>query len=317
MFRNRFDSPHTFTTSEAKLNLIPYVLIFKIKKLIVFRCRINSQKPDEDFYTAFKQNFPDVGPGAQSAGPGPAQRSSSLSEALTDAHLPNRYAPATSTSFLSMKPFFSTPPSSLSTMLSSHGLLARDDGLVLTTDDYFRHFGDLGETKDLDATPKGLHDQWKFTPSLMDPNSFVFSTFANQPPGYYTPTPGGVNTLFHSQAGDLHTPGMGMNIGTPISLPQTASTLSAASTNVPLQHYQQQLLQPHQFENLPNYAPQQVFAPSSFLQHKDSGYEAMSQSPQASPAKADMGMLPPRGNIPVSQFVDSGMPVPAGLIGET
>lgn len=62
-------------------------------ELIMFHSRTNSQKPDEEFYAIFKQNFPDVGLGPLSAGPGPAQRSSSLSEARTDANLPNRYAP--------------------------------------------------------------------------------------------------------------------------------------------------------------------------------------------------------------------------------
>ncbi|KAF7507297.1 hypothetical protein GJ744_010731 [Endocarpon pusillum] len=214
----------------------------------MFRNRTNSQKPDEEFYAAFKQNFPGVGPGSPSAGPGPAQRSSSLSDVLTDANLPNR------------------------------------------------HFGDQGEHRDHDATPKGMQDHWRFTPSVMDPNSFAFSTFANQPPGYYTPTPGGLNTLYHSQAGDLHTPGMG-------------------NLNIPLHHYQPHLLQPPQFENVPNYAPHQVFAPSSFLQHKDSGYEAMTQSPHDSPAKAEMGMLPIGTNMSMGQTANSGMAV-SGPMGD-
>lgn len=48
---------------------------------------------------------------------------------------------------------------------------------------------------DLDPTPKastGAH--FRFTPSLLDPNSTAFATFAAQPPGYYTPTPG-ISTL--------------------------------------------------------------------------------------------------------------------------
>ncbi len=291
-------------------------------KLIMFRARTNSQKPAEEFYTAFKQIFPDVGLGPSSAGPGPAQRSSSLSDALTDANLPNRYAPASPTSFSSPDNIFTPLATSPCNMPSSHDLLATDEDDaddVLTNGDFFRHFGDLDDTKDHDATPKGLHDNWRFTPSLMDPNSFAFSSFANQPPGYYTPTPGGVNTLYHSQAGDLHTPGMGMNIGTPLSLPPSANILSAANVHVPLQHYQPHLLQPHQFENVPNYAPQQVFAPSSFLQHKDSGYEAMSQSPQPaqqSPVKAELGMLPPGANISMAPTVEGAISAPLEPVGE-
>lgn len=284
----------------------------------MFRARTNSQKPDEELYTAFKQNFPDVGPGPLSAGPGPVQRSSSLSEALTDGNPPDRYAPTSPNSPPSFGRLFTPVTISPSTMFSSHELFARakddndDGGDLLTKDNLFRHFGELEDNKDNDATPKGLHDQWKFTPSLMDPNSFAFSTFANQPPGYYTPTPGGVNTLFHSQAGDLHTPGMGMHVGTPLSLAQSGSTLSAASMNISLQHYQQHMLQTHPFEAVPSYAPQQVFAPSSFLQHKDSGYEAMSQSPQQSSAKAELGMLPPRASMSGVQMADDGMAASLG-----
>ncbi len=286
-----------------------------VEKLIMFRARTNSQKPDEELYAAFKQNFPGVGPGPLSAGPGPAQRSSSLSDALTDANLSNRYAPTTSTSFSSPESLFMALAVSPSIMSSSHEWVARDDDL-LTSDDLLRHLGALEDHKDHDATPKGLQDQWRFTPSLMDPNSFAFSTFANQPPGYYTPTPGGLNTLYHSQAGDLHTPGMGMNIGTPLSLPQTANVLSAANVNLPLQHYQPHMLQPHQFENVPSYAPQHVFAPSSFLQHKDSGYEAMTQSPHDSPAKAEMGMLPLGTHMSMGQTTNSGMAASSGPMGD-
>lgn len=276
------------------------------------RSRTNSQKPDEDFYAAFKQNFPDVGPGQLSAGPGLAQRSSSLSEALTDANLPNRYAPTTSTSFSPSEHNLTTLSINIPNMPSLHQLFAKEEDDVLTKDDLFRHFGDLEDNKDHDATPKGMHEHWRFTPSLMDPNSFAFSSFASQPPGYYTPTPGGVNTLYHSQAGDLHTPGMGMNIGTPLSLPPTSNALSAANVNIPLQHYQPHLLQPQQFENVSNYAPQQIFAPSSFLQHKDSGYEAMSQSPHESPVKAHIGMLSAGANISMAQTLESDMTALSG-----
>ncbi|PMD67382.1 uncharacterized protein K444DRAFT_14729 [Hyaloscypha bicolor E] len=149
------------------------------------------------------------------------------------------------------------------------------------------------DIKDLDPTPRAQHEAWRFTPSLLDPNSFAFSSFANQPPGYYTPTPGGTNTLYHNQAGDLHTPGMGMGLsmglGTPLSMPTSTDALHAStmmdmnafSHHVPhfqnynpfghpnqqqhAHHHQQQQQQPQQ---------QQSFAPSSFV-HQDTGYETM------------------------------------------
>ena len=49
---------------------------------------------------------------------------------------------------------------------------------------------------DLDPTPKASTEvPFRFTPSLLDPNSSAFAAFAAQPPGYYTPTPGGSSTL--------------------------------------------------------------------------------------------------------------------------
>lgn len=44
---------------------------------------------------------------------------------------------------------------------------------------------------DLDPTPKASSGApFRFTPSLLDPNSHAFAAFAEQPPAYYTPTPG-------------------------------------------------------------------------------------------------------------------------------
>ncbi|RMZ78793.1 hypothetical protein DV738_g3634, partial [Chaetothyriales sp. CBS 135597] len=140
----------------------------------MFSQRRNSQKPDEELYTAFKQTFPEIGSATSSALLAPSQRPSSLSEALITA----------------------TPTQ--------------------------RDFED-DNGKEQDAIPKPPHEAWRLTPSLMDPNSFAFSS---QPPGYYTPTPNGLNTLYHnqaalyhSQAGDLHTPGMSMSMGKKYSSP--------------------------------------------------------------------------------------------------
>jgi hypothetical protein len=50
----------------------------------------------------------------------------------------------------------------------------------------------------MDPTPKAHGAQFRFTPSLLDPNSAAFAAFAAQPPGYYTPTPGGTTVGFQS-----------------------------------------------------------------------------------------------------------------------
>ncbi|KAG9243983.1 CP2 transcription factor [Calycina marina] len=141
------------------------------------------------------------------------------------------------------------------------------------------------DIKDHDPTPRAQHEPWRFTPSLLDPNSFAFSNFANQPPGYYAATPGG-STLYHNQAGDLHTPGMGMGMGlvTPLSLGPSPDGLHTGSM-MDISGFSHQM-QP-QFQNYNPFShhqhgqhhhqqqtQQQSYAPSSFL-HQDTGYETM------------------------------------------
>ncbi|KAK5114738.1 hypothetical protein LTR62_002312 [Meristemomyces frigidus] len=110
------------------------------------------------------------------------------------------------------------------------------------------------DIKDADLIPRGAHHEaWSFggsglTPSIMDPDSHHFNMFANQMPGYYTPTPGGTGTLFHSQAGDLHTPGFVMNgLGTPLSMPTSEGGLHPGP-------------QAHTFHNFHAHVPQHVQA---------------------------------------------------------
>ena len=149
----------------------------------------------------------------------------------------------------------------------------------------FRHFGEADGSKDPEITPRGQTDPWRFTPSLLDTNSFAFSAFANQPPGYYTPTPGGANTLYHNQAGDLHTPNIGFHLGTPLSMPMADNPMHAGAS-FDMHTFHPQMYQPQPFPQAHQYAPQQSFAPSSFV-HQDSGYEAMEGSPEN-----DMNMNP-------------------------
>lgn len=137
-------------------------------------------------------------------------------------------------------------------------------------------FGEGDDIKDLDPTPRASHEPWRFTPSMLDPNSFAFHTFANQPPGYYTPTPGGTNTLYHHQAGDLHTPsGFTMGLGTPLSMPTSEGAVHAVQhTTAGMAPFT--AMAPHSFENpnpfsLPSHGqhhPQEAsFAPHQFHHH--------------------------------------------------
>ncbi len=159
------------------------------------------------------------------------------------------------------------------------------------TKPFSRNAGDHEDIKDQDPTPRGNDQPWRFTPSLLDPNSFAFTSFANQPPGYYTPTPGGTNTLYHSQAGDLHTPGFSFGLGTPLSLPTSEGGIhagQAASTGHIHGFNPHALSNQHHFQNVNPFAlpPQhsQSFAPHHFT-HQPSAFEhaALAQAHDDSP----------------------------------
>ena len=270
----------------------------------MFNNRRSSQKPGEEFYAAFKQSFPEVGPGTSSAGPGPTtQRSTSLADALIDP-TSHRYASLPfhthhSFDFLSPSIVPSHTRSPILNMVPLFHTIERNGEDDEHTADYFvRHYSDLDEVKDHDGTPKGLHETWRLTPSLMDPNSFNFSAFANQPPGYYTPTPGGINTLYHSAAGDLHTPGMGMN--TPLSMPTSHNSIQAQDPNMNFNHFHPQMLHHQQFhdpyghpqQHPPQSLHPQSYAPSQFV-HQDSGYGQPLDSGSLKTTPIGMGMAPP------------------------
>ncbi|KAK4231972.1 CP2 transcription factor-domain-containing protein [Podospora fimiseda] len=166
--------------------------------------------------------------------------------------------------------------------------------------------------RDQDPTPRAAaaNEPWRFTPSLLDPGSFSFATFGN-PGGYYTPTPGGTNTLYHPRAGDLHTPtlGLGMGLNTPLSLPTSQGGIHSGTTPLAIGSYHdnyhsQPFQQPfHGFLQHPP-PPQPSFAPSTFL-HQDTGYETMDQdgSPiDSDPADERMGSIDGNFQSPLATF---------------
>jgi hypothetical protein len=154
------------------------------------------------------------------------------------------------------------------------------------------HAGEHDDLKDQDPTPRGSDQPWRFTPSLLDPNSFAFTSFANQPPGYYTPTPGGTNTLYHSQAGDLHTPGFSFGLGTPLSLPTSEGGVHAGQTALSphLHGFNSHAIGTHHhFQNVNPFSHQlqhsQAFAPHQFT-HAPSAFDhggPLAQSHEDSP----------------------------------
>lgn len=90
-----------------------------------------------------------------------------------------------------------------------------------------------GARYDIDPTPKASGAPFRFTPSLLDPNSSAFAAFAAQPPGYYTPTPGGSALGFQSYELAANTP----IFNTPDSLSQAnPNVISAPSIFQPQLH---------------------------------------------------------------------------------
>ncbi|KAG8625083.1 hypothetical protein KVT40_006834 [Elsinoe batatas] len=236
----------------------------------MFRNRTNSQKPPDGLYKDFKASFP----GLRQDGT-PAQ-SESAASAVPSNPVPDAAAP------VNVNPRAFT--------------------------DAAQHPHDM--TKDGEPTPRGHVDAWNFTssgltPSLLDPNSHTFNNFANQLPGYYTPTPGGTNTLYHSQhAGDLHTPGFQFGLGTPLSMPTSQEAMHHGQTAMTMQAFNQQQQQmqhavpqqqhfhgmdPFQMHQQPQ---QQTFPPQNF-QNPPAGFqhlESHSESPSMGDVHMDMGM---------------------------
>lgn len=272
----------------------------------MFANRRSSQKPDEDLYAAFKQSFPEVGPGTTSASIHQGQAvpvtsqigPSSIGEAIVDPPDIQRYVHTYHSSF--PETFSSMSPAYEALTMDSHSTPSdKDVDQAIVTDDYFNRpvFDNINDAnKDTGTTPKPFTDQWRLTPSLLDPSSFAFSAFANQQPGYYTPTPGGYNTLWHSSAaGDLHTPGA-LGLNTPLSLPHSMHGMHAPDPNIHFGHFNPQLLhQPQtyhhdpfhgqghlQMQQQPSFAP-----PSHFLQHQDSGYSGLDDSKNPTPNQED------------------------------
>ena len=162
-----------------------------------------------------------------------------------------------------------------------------------------RHFGDQDTNKDQDSG-FGEPDHWRFTPSILDTNSFAFASFANHQSSDFGSTPGGTNTVFHNnQAGDLHTPGIGFQLGTPLSVSNSASQ-SDATAAVDMHGFQTHLLHSQPFQNRNRFTPQQSYAPSSFV-HQDSGYDTMEH--------------PNRGLTAQRPSIDEDLPMESTFVG--
>ncbi|PTU21774.1 hypothetical protein P175DRAFT_0508692 [Aspergillus ochraceoroseus IBT 24754] len=129
---------------------------------------------------------------------------------------------------------------------------------------------------DPDAIPQPTQDPHpQYMAPMVDPNSLQFINPLSQPHGYYTPNSGGLGAIYHSQAGDLHTPGMGMNMITPLSIAQQMP-IPTDGSGMPLDQYDPQYIPPH-FQNPQPFGPPSFFAPGAFVQ-TDAGYDAVDES---------------------------------------
>ncbi|KAK1145581.1 hypothetical protein N8T08_004139 [Aspergillus melleus] len=128
-----------------------------------------------------------------------------------------------------------------------------------------------------DGTLPGGHGM-RFAPTFVDPNSLSFmDSMSQQTGGYYTPNSGGLGTVFHNQAGDLHTPNLGLNLMSPLSLGHQVggTNISADGSSMGLDPFSQQFMPPH-YHNPQHFAQQATFAPGALV-HRDSGYDAMDE----------------------------------------
>ena len=241
------------------------------------RCRTNSQKPTDGFLADFRHQFPEASVVSTSPTvPSIEQTAGAVEESITQAPEPERYVEI----LINVGAPTSFQGRATDTVATRRALFLRSNspqGNDLTS--AYRHQSqDNDALHDLDPTPRASNEPWRFTPSLLDHNSFNFNAFSNASMAYYTPTPGGNNTLFHPQAGDLHTPTMGMvhGLGTPLSMPTSGDGISSSGGVVDMAGFQ--TLPPHQFHHFNPFVhvapPQGAYAPSSFV-HQDTGYETM------------------------------------------
>jgi hypothetical protein len=123
-----------------------------------------------------------------------------------------------------------------------------------------------------ERTPYNLQDL-SFTQSWLD--SCPMTTLDGQHPSIYTPYLGRMENgaIFHNLAGDLHTPTLGQNKVTPLSLSNPMEDVQR-NHQLGLGQFSQQNLVQHMTDMK---LGQTSNAPSAFM-HRDSGYDTMDES---------------------------------------
>lgn len=162
--------------------------------------------------------------------------------------------------------------------------------------------------RDMDPTPRAVNDPWRFTPSLLDTNTFAFNpltpgTAAVAAQVYYPPTPGGSGTLLAPGAIEMHPPpnlAITTGLETPLSVPTTIDIIQPSievsnmavfptmdahqmpqmeAHQIPqMEAHQISQMEAHQMPQFDPFVqampPQPPLVPSEFVHH-DTGYETM------------------------------------------
>lgn len=135
----------------------------------------------------------------------------------------------------------------------------------------------------------------------------------NQHSGYYTPGASAMSIACHNQAGDLHTPNMGFQLETPLSLPNSDGQILSTAT-ADMHAFSSQMMTSNPYSDPHHlFAPQQSYAPSSFL-HQDAGFDAVSAANDEVPLhdiKIEAGLRRDSGlvSLPPGTF-DAAMAAP-------
>lgn len=131
-------------------------------------------------------------------------------------------------------------------------------------------------SKAQDPTAK-VPEQWSLTPSLLDPESYAFSTLASQSPAYYNTTPTAIGLPNQRQPTDIPTPNMAMNMLTPHLIPNNTGSIDPASISNPAMDMAvQQPYVSHMGHGADPFG-QQSFHPGS-LMHRNSDLSTLEQS---------------------------------------
>ena len=123
--------------------------------------------------------------------------------------------------------------------------------------------------KGQEPTPRASQEQWGLTPSLLDPNSFAFSSLASQPPAYYaaaTPSASGLSSQ-PRQSNDFPTPNMPLNLLTPLinANPTSVDPSNIANPSIDMSALQQSFV-PQIGSAIDPFAQQNSFSPGSLFQ---------------------------------------------------